>query len=135
MRRRALSKLALGNALDVAHTTVARWLAGATPRGAVATKLASYFEVPIEALFDDAKLLPYDEVAAEMQSAKEGAQAAYPENPEASQVMFHLRLELDQRRKTADRLRTVIAELATIARDLDHSDPRLQRIVDELSPK
>lgn len=58
MRREALSNLALGKQIRVAHTTVARWLEGARPRGKVALKLAEFFGIPVEVLLDDASELP-----------------------------------------------------------------------------
>ena len=132
MKQRGESQRSLAAALHVSHRAVGGWLEGAEPRGNVAVQLADHFKVPIEDLFDDAKDLPFDRYLSELRGAKEEVQAAYGGNPEAQQVAFDLLQEQKHRKRSADRLRKVIAELASIASDMDTSDERLHQIASEL---
>jgi hypothetical protein len=87
LRKFSLSNQEFGRMLGgVAHTTVAGWRTGATPRGAQARKLCEFLAVEADDLFDDSKPIPFTALDQRRAEAKEDLKLAgikFPEDADA----------------------------------------------------
>lgn len=132
MRSLALSNLELAGRLGhgVAHTTVARWLAGSRPRGRTARLLAQYFGVPVETLLDDSTDLPPPYAVTE--ATPIGEILALSERTGESLISLYTsdaaekaRAYAESRLRHAKELREMAAEIESMAReDLRELDRR-----------
>lgn len=113
MRRRGLSTRALGAALDVSNGTVAAWKKGAMPRPDVATRLAEFFQVPVDALLDDTLDLPLDRTEQRFTQAHQASDVL--EEPTAKEAVFLRTLERTQQ---ADFLRQHARRLIDQAQEM-----------------
>lgn len=129
MRRQALSNLALSRALGgIAHTTVARWLGGARPRGEVARRLADYFRVPVETLLNDESELPADVTET----------STSPLVPSAQQIIFEMARENPAAFEGAlAKLREAVGvfDIENVRRKLEKIESQIQEIKKMLPPK
>lgn len=136
MRRRGLSNLALSKAIGVSHTSVGDWLKrGALPRPDAAARLARYLAIPIDALFDDKKEMPFDEHLRSVREDRFRVEAAYPENVPAQMHGLDFLQQERSMKKEAQRIRGIIGELAASAYALDNTDERMWALHLELKGK
>ena len=124
---------ALAAYLGVNQTTVSRWLAGSVPHRSTAIDIAEKFGVPVDALLDDTKLLPFDEHLKVLSDARAQA-ASHPENPEAQGAEIDLRIAQAIMKREAERVRKEIGELAATAFHLG-GDQRMWDLHLEISGK
>lgn len=112
MRHRGLTQHAMGRELGIAQKSVGDWVHGAYPRAALARKLAIFFAVPVETLFDDTVTLDGDRVAGSATEAEE----EHPDNQEAGQVAFEAKVKA---KTTATKLRLLGDQIYALADELE----------------
>ncbi len=115
MRRRGLTTRDVGNAIDLDHSAVARWLKGTRPYAASVAKLAEYFGVVVDDLLDESRELPPDPTEERFSAAKAAAAKMPVDQPLAGQAVFEKTLErslyIAQIRRVAERLRQLADEI------------------------
>ena len=100
MQLRGLSQEALGAQIGLSHVAIGGWQRGARPRAATAAKLADFFRIPIEDLFDDEKPLPREvlreNVAQKIRTDAEEARRYFPDDQEKADLYNHLKFQKEQ---------------------------------------
>lgn len=135
MRMKGETQRSLGAALELSHRAIGGWLNDSKPHRSTALLLAEHFGVPVDDLLDDDRDLPFEKYLNELKAASDRAQAAYPGNEPAQQHAFDVLLAERNDKRTAQRLRKVIAELADIAYGMDPKDIRLHEISQAMRQK
>ena len=135
MRSRGLGNRALAEAIGTTHPPVGEWLKGtARPRAEVAKRLADYFGVTVEDLFDDARELPPDRTKERYREAHEAAARIEEAGPIAQRSVFisHIQASAhaDLLRHHARRLKSQAEEMENLAAQMDPTaDPDANPIV------